>query len=97
MGEAESAAWLPFLGELSSECETERFYKIHNSDKSYLKRKRMSKLHKIFESFLADENTKENLPKRSLQSVFFAVNCTCKTHAAPQTGGVRREQSSREQ
>ena len=39
MGAAESAAWLPFPGELSSECETERFYKIHNSDKSYLKRK----------------------------------------------------------
>ena len=39
MGEAESAVWLPFPGELSSECETERFYKIYNSDKSYLKRK----------------------------------------------------------
>ena len=45
------------------------------SDKSYLKRKTVSKLHKIFESFLTAGNTRENLPERSLQRRFFAVYC----------------------
>ena len=46
------------------------------SDKSYLKRKTVSKLHKIFESFLTAGNTRENLPERSLQRRFFAVYCS---------------------
>ena len=46
------------------------------SDKSYLKRKTVSKLHKIFESFLTAGNTRENLSERSLQRRFFAVYCS---------------------
>ena len=36
----------------------------------------MSKLHKIFESFLTAGNTRENLSERSLQRRFFAVYCS---------------------
>lgn len=46
------------------------------SEKSYLKRKTVSKLHKIFESFLTAGNTRENLSERSLQRRFFAVYCS---------------------
>ena len=35
----------------------------------------MSKLHKTFESFLEQENTREKLTKHPLQSGYFAVNC----------------------
>ena len=59
----------------------------------------MSKLHKTFESFLMQENTRENLPKRSLQSVFFAVHCICQKNAAraeqgetPRSHGVLRRE-----
>ena len=49
---------------------------IYRSNKSYLKRKTVSKLHKIFESFLTAGNTRENLSERSLQRRFFAVYCS---------------------
>ena len=39
---------------------------------------------KLLKVFWQQENTREKLPKRSLQSCFFAVNCMCKANASPQ-------------
>lgn len=64
--------------------------KIYSNHKSYLKRKTMAKLHKTFESFLEQENTRENLPKHPLQSGFFAVNCMYQKDGAAQSAPFQR-------
>ncbi len=50
----------------------------------------MAKLHKTFESFLEQENTRENLPKHPLQSGFFAVNCMYQKDGAAQSAPFQR-------
>ena len=64
--------------------------KIYSTNKSYLKRKLVSKLHKTFESFLEQENTRENLPKHPLQSGSFAVNCMYQKDGAAQSAPFQR-------
>ena len=50
----------------------------------------MAKLHKTFESFLEQENTRENLPKHPLQSGSFAVNCMYQKDGAAQSAPFQR-------
>ena len=50
----------------------------------------MSKLHKTFESFLEQENTRENLSKHPLQSGSFAVNCMYQKDGAAQSAPFQR-------